>query len=407
MIITLVIDTFDVGNNGITVSAMRFAANLISRGHTVRVVACGEPGDATGPQRDGPEMFWVPELVVPIATRLAHRQNTAFGKPDREALIAAIKDADVVHIYQPWPLGRAAERIARELGVPAIAAFHIQPENITYNIGLGWFPPAAHLVYVLLRVLFYGRFADIHCPSTFIAAQLRHHGYRARLHVISNGVSSGFRPGTGPGAGRRRAVPDPHGGPVLTGEAAGGADPGRTEITPRGEHPAALRRERPPGEAVAPDGGEAPQPGPVRLLLAGRAHRTHPQLRSLRARLRCRDRRRVLPGGVRLRTRAGHLRQPAQRDRPVRARARKPVPLRGPVIARRADRRLDRRSGGPRGRVGHLCPLRGAVRGRPERQGDRDGSTRGPATHRRHRTGTAAGRTACSRTPSTSGSSFR
>jgi 1,2-diacylglycerol 3-alpha-glucosyltransferase len=194
MIITLVIDTFNVDNNGTTVSAMRFAATLISRGHTVRVVACGEPGDgAQG--RKGPEMFWVPELVVPIASRFAHRQNTVFAKPVREVLIAAIKGADVVHIYQPWALGRAAERIARQLGVPAIAAFHIQPENITYNIGLGWFPPAAHVVYVLLRLTFYRRFADIHCPSTFIAAQLRHHGYRARLHVISNGVGSGFRPG--------------------------------------------------------------------------------------------------------------------------------------------------------------------------------------------------------------------
>src|SRR5262245_48692863 len=72
MIITLVIDTFNVNNNGTTVSAMRFAATLIARGHTVRVVACGGPGDATehGPER--PEMFWVPELVVPIASRLAH-----------------------------------------------------------------------------------------------------------------------------------------------------------------------------------------------------------------------------------------------------------------------------------------------------------------------------------------------
>jgi 1-acyl-sn-glycerol-3-phosphate acyltransferase len=195
MIITLVTDTFDVGNNGTTVSAMRFAASLISRGHTVRVVACGEPGDATGPGQDGPQMFWVPELVVPIASRLAHRQNTVFAKPVREVLVAAIKGADVVHIYQPWPLGRAAERTARQLGVPAIAAFHVQPENITYNIGLGWFPPAAHFVYVLLRLVFYRRFADIHCPSTFIAAQLRQHGYQARLHVISNGVGSGFRPG--------------------------------------------------------------------------------------------------------------------------------------------------------------------------------------------------------------------
>ncbi len=197
MIITLVIDTFDVGNNGTTVSAMRFAATLVARGHTVRVVAAGEPDDAAGQGPAGPEMYWVPELVVPIASRLAHRQSTMFAKPVREVLIAAIEGADVVHIYEPWPLGRAAERVARQLGVPAIAAFHIQPENVTYNIGLGWLPLAAHIVYILLRVAFYRRFADIHCPSTFIAAQLRRHGYRARLHVISNGVDSDFRPGPG------------------------------------------------------------------------------------------------------------------------------------------------------------------------------------------------------------------
>lgn len=192
MIITLVIDTFNVNNNGTTMSAMRFAAALVSRGHTVRVVACGDQSEVAP---GGPEMFHVPELVVPIASWFAHRQGTLFAKPVHEVLVAAIQGADVVHIYQPWPLGRAAERIARRLGVPAIAAFHIQPENITYNIGLGWFPPAAHLVYFLLRVTFYGRFADIHCPSTFIAAQLRRHGYRARLHVISNGVDGSFRPG--------------------------------------------------------------------------------------------------------------------------------------------------------------------------------------------------------------------
>jgi 1-acyl-sn-glycerol-3-phosphate acyltransferase len=193
MIITLVTDTFNVNNNGTTVSAMRFADTLIARGHTVRVVACAEEGDAV----DRLEIFPVPELVVPIASRFAHRQHTLFAKPVTETLTAAITGADIVHIYQPWPLGHAAERIARRLGVPTVGAFHIQPENVTYNIGLGWFPPAAHFVYFLLRVLFYGRFADIHCPSAFIAAQLRHHGYRARLHVISNGVSASFRPGPG------------------------------------------------------------------------------------------------------------------------------------------------------------------------------------------------------------------
>jgi 1-acyl-sn-glycerol-3-phosphate acyltransferase len=195
MIITLVTDTFNVNNNGTTISAMRFAATLMSRGHTVRVVTCGDPGDTDNTMATGPGMFYVPELVLPVATRLAHRQNTLFARPVKDVLVAAITGADIVHIYQPWPLGRAAERIARRLGVPAIAAFHVQPENVTYNIGLGWFPLVAHVVYLLLRIWFYGRFADIQCPSTFIAAQLRHHGYRARLHVISNGVDSSFRPG--------------------------------------------------------------------------------------------------------------------------------------------------------------------------------------------------------------------
>src|SRR5689334_17484211 len=195
MIITLVIDTFSIDNNGTTTSARQLTDALIARGHEVRVVACGATEEPAAQDPGGPTMFLVPELVVPIVSRLAHRQNTLFAKPVRDVLVAAIRGADAVHIYQPWPLGRAAERIARQLGVPAIAAFHIQPENITYNIGLGWFRPLAHLVYILLRLMFYGRFADIHCPSTLIAAQLRHHGYRARLHVISNGLDSSFRPG--------------------------------------------------------------------------------------------------------------------------------------------------------------------------------------------------------------------
>src|SRR5689334_17006309 len=100
MIITLVTDTFNVNNNGTTISAMRFAATLMSRGHTVRVVTCGDPGD-TGDTGDamatGPGMFYVPELVLPVATRLAHRQNTLFARPVEDVLVAAITGADIVH----------------------------------------------------------------------------------------------------------------------------------------------------------------------------------------------------------------------------------------------------------------------------------------------------------------------
>ncbi len=206
MILTLVNDTLQTfATTGTTISAMRWAGALLRRGHTVRVVACGDP-EKSGPDPDtGLEMFYVPELVVPVASRLAHLQNTLFAKPVRAVLRKAIAGSDVVHIYQPWPLGGAARRTARRLGVPVVAAFHIQPENITYNIGLGWFPPAAHLVYFLLYLAFYRRFKHIHCPSKFIAAQLRSHGYRANLHVISNGVDPAFCPG--PLRGRRDREP--------------------------------------------------------------------------------------------------------------------------------------------------------------------------------------------------------
>ncbi|HHW24476.1 MAG TPA: glycosyltransferase family 4 protein [Clostridiales bacterium] len=194
MIITLVNDTFNINNNGTTISSMRFAEALSKRGHMIRVVTCGDPEKSGIDPETGFEIFYLPELKIPIASMLAHRQHTLFAKPVRSTLEKAIEGADVVHTYQPWWLSDMAQRIAKQMGVPAIAAFHIQPENITYNIGLKWFPPAAHLIYFLFGALFYQRFSHIHCPSKFIAEQLKKHGYKAKLHIISNGVHPTFRP---------------------------------------------------------------------------------------------------------------------------------------------------------------------------------------------------------------------
>ncbi|HPT78587.1 MAG TPA: glycosyltransferase [Candidatus Atribacteria bacterium] len=194
MVITLVNDTFNINNNGTTISAMRFAEVLARRGHQIRILTCGDPAKSGKDQNTGFEMFYLPEFKIPIASRLAHKQNTLFAKPVRSILEKAISGSDVVHIYQPWALGRSAQKAARRMNIPAIAAFHIQPENITYNIGLKSVPLVGHLVYFMFYLLFYRRFTHIHCPSKFIAAQLRNHGYRSRLHVISNGVHPAFCP---------------------------------------------------------------------------------------------------------------------------------------------------------------------------------------------------------------------
>jgi len=192
MVITLVIDMFNVTNNGTTVSAIRFAKELTKRGHTVRVLTTGDPSESGIDPANGLHMYYVPELYIPVATYFAAKQGTFFGKPVKTIVTSAIEGADIVHIYQSWPLDGMARKIAKKLGVPAVAAFHMQPENITYNIGLSWFKPLAHLIYYILYIGFYRHFEHIHCPSAFIATELRKHGYKAKLHIISNGVHHDF-----------------------------------------------------------------------------------------------------------------------------------------------------------------------------------------------------------------------
>lgn len=53
-------------------------------------------------------------------------------------------------------------------------------------------------VYTKFRDTFFNRFTHIHCPSNMIADQLRQHGYTARLHVISNGISPRYTYGRAP-----------------------------------------------------------------------------------------------------------------------------------------------------------------------------------------------------------------
>ncbi|MDR1953726.1 MAG: glycosyltransferase [Clostridiales Family XIII bacterium] len=196
MIITLVSDTFNTNNNGTTISAMRFAQALRERGHGIRILCEGKPEDSGIDPDTGFEMYYVPELWVPFVSHLAHGNHTLFAKPLRWQVEKAVAGSDVVHIYQPWPLGIVAGKTARRLGIPTMAAFHVQPENITWNLGLRHFPPAALLFYLLLRLFFFRAFKHIHCPSRFIAAQLRKHGYKATSHIISNGIHPDFCPDT-------------------------------------------------------------------------------------------------------------------------------------------------------------------------------------------------------------------
>ena len=180
MKILIVIDQYDGANNGTTISARRFVANLKKRGHEVRVIS-------TGKEEEG--KYSVDKIkLVPIVNKIVTSQGMEFAKADEEKLREAIKWAEVVHFYMPFWLSIKGMKIAREMNKPMTAAFHVQPENITYSIGLGKKEKVNDTIYTLFKKVFFDEFNHIHCPSQFIANELKKHGYKAKLHVISNGI---------------------------------------------------------------------------------------------------------------------------------------------------------------------------------------------------------------------------
>lgn len=184
MKIVLVIDQYDIGNNGTTMSARNLVSALRERGHEVRIAGMGTRGK---------DKYVLPELKVPVATAVAHKQGMSFAKPVEETLREAFEGADVVHFYMPFlPLAVKGKRIAEEMGIPVTGAFHVQPENITYNCGLAHSKLAPEIIYGYFRKHYYDGYGHLHCPSSFIAGELKKHGYSSKLHVISNGVDNCF-----------------------------------------------------------------------------------------------------------------------------------------------------------------------------------------------------------------------
>ncbi len=185
MKIVYVTDQYDEQNNGTTISAARFIEHLRQRGHEVSIISTGSPA---------PDKFVVPAADFGPFQPLVSSQGMTFARPDKKVIREALKDADIAHLFLPYKLCMKTRELCREMGVPHMAAFHCQPENVSYNIGMKHFTLLPHILYLWFRQRFYRYMHDIHCPSQFIADQLKAHGYKASLHVISNGVDEAFKP---------------------------------------------------------------------------------------------------------------------------------------------------------------------------------------------------------------------
>lgn len=184
MVIAIVNDLIDNKTNGSVITAVRFAEGLKARGHEVRMVAIGA---------DGPNDFNAKERYVPVLTEVSAKNQVKFGKFDKEGIRKVFEGVDVVHFIFPFKFEKQCKFLADEMGIPTTAAFHVQPENISYNAHMNC-KLFNQMVYLHFRQRYYKYFKRIHCPSAFIAEQLVKHGYRQELYVISNGYDPDFVP---------------------------------------------------------------------------------------------------------------------------------------------------------------------------------------------------------------------
>lgn len=182
--LALVLDSFGNRGNGTSNSAIQYAQGLEALGYQVRLVGVGSTDYPARVHR------------IPLVSRVAARQQMSFARADPELFRRAFAGVDLVHIYEPFAFGRAALAQARSMGIPVTAGFHIQPENITYSAGpLRYLPGVDAAIYRLFRFWFYDHVRHIHVPTQLTADLLRSHGYKAHLHVISNGYQPRFNPG--------------------------------------------------------------------------------------------------------------------------------------------------------------------------------------------------------------------
>ncbi|NLZ71433.1 MAG: glycosyltransferase family 4 protein [Clostridiaceae bacterium] len=200
MNLVFVIDQYSDLNNGTTATARRTAQHLIERGHHVEILAANLDNDNQNALPN--ESFDMTDIDAQIETvdipffqTLIEEQGFAFAKVADQAIYKqAFKSADLVHFFIPSPFCKAGVNVARELHIPVSTAFHMQPKNITYSIGMGKNKPANNMIYRFLKRYFYNDFNFIHCPSHMVADELVKHGYEADLRVISNGVAEFFHP---------------------------------------------------------------------------------------------------------------------------------------------------------------------------------------------------------------------
>ena len=195
MVITFVVDMIGAKNNGTTVTAMRTAKTLKELGHEVRFICIvkGKNDELTKQYK----IYNALKVNFFIFNSLVDSNGMYIGKLEKKdypMIRNFIKGSDVVHLLMPFKLERQVRPIAKAMNIPVTCAMHVQPENVSYNLGMGKIGFINSWIYRMFYNWMYKYVEYVHTPSMMMKDQMIKHHYKNKIYAISNGVSSFFKP---------------------------------------------------------------------------------------------------------------------------------------------------------------------------------------------------------------------
>jgi len=187
MIIVLAIDSYNNANGG-TITTKRLVEELRNRGHEIRIISAihDDPSD--------PYFYKIPGFVLPGAEASQENMTFLFGKNDKKTFHKAIKGADIVQVQFPFLMARGVVKMAKQMGVPVVGAFHVQPQNIMAALGKTN-KMLERILWLSFKYLLFNRVDTIISPSKFASDLLLSEGVNANHNYISNGIPKEYVPG--------------------------------------------------------------------------------------------------------------------------------------------------------------------------------------------------------------------
>lgn len=167
---------------GVPLSINRLYKGLVRLGAAVRVFAPTYPQQWADP-KDGsvfrcPVIYYTRVNQFPVANIFSRKIEAEFKT----------FDCEVVHVHQPFWLGKKGMRLARKRGIPVVFTYHTRLERYTHYIPL----PGAVLKNLIVHFLirhFANKCDAIITPTPSTEEYLRNLGVSALIETIPTGIS--------------------------------------------------------------------------------------------------------------------------------------------------------------------------------------------------------------------------